>query len=160
MRAALLSLLALLLGANPALAHHAVAHDILLTGAPRIMLSASAPGTAQVHLALRNRSRHEHRVIAAESPVAENARIVGEAPLPAGESTQADGDEGLAVPARGTLHLGPDGPHILLTGVSAALRPGETARVTVRFQDQSVLKLNAEVRRESRDGSPGAGISR
>jgi len=145
-RIALLSLLALLLGASPALAHHAVAHDILLTGAPRILLSASAPDTAQVHLALRNRSRHEHRVTAAESPVAGNARIVREVPSSPGESRHLDGHDGIPVPARGTLHLRPGGPHILLTGVSSALRPGEVVAVTLRFQDQSVLKLAAEVR--------------
>ncbi|TVP89025.1 MAG: copper chaperone PCu(A)C [Thioalkalivibrio sp.] len=146
MRVALLSLLALLLGVSPAAAHHAVAHDILLTGAPRIMLSASTPGTAEVHLALRNRSRHEHALIAAESPVAEDARLVGETPSVASGSTRPAGPDGIPVPARGTLHLGPGGPHILLTGVSSALRPGELVAVTLRFQDQSVLKLTAEVR--------------
>lgn len=138
-------LLAGLLVAGSVEAHHAVAHDMLVTAAPRVSLQPHAADTAKVHLSLRNRSRDDHALIGAESPLAEEAWIITPAPTPAGEPERADPGEGVPVPARGTLHLAPGGTHILLTGLTAQLRPGDAVPVTLRFQDQSVLKLTAEV---------------
>ena len=138
-------LLAGLLGAGSAMAHHAVAHDMLVTSAPRVSVQSHASDTAQVHVSLRNRSRYDHALIGAESSLAEEAWIIAGTPTPAGEPERADPLKGLTVPARGTLRLAPGGPHILLIGVTAQLRPGDVVPVTLRFQDQSVLKLTAEV---------------
>ena len=138
-------LLTVLLGASTAGAHHAVAHDMLVTATPRIWLDPSAADTAQVHLALRNRSRHDHRLIAVESPVATQARIALATPGAVGEAPGAKSAQGFPIPARGTVQFTPGGPHVLLTGLTTVLRPGDAVPVTLRFQDQSVLKLTAEV---------------
>jgi copper(I)-binding protein len=140
-----LLLLTALMGAGSVLAHHAVAHDILVIAAPRILLHPTAGDTVQVHLSLRNRSRHDHALIGAESPVAGEARIIAGTSSPSSGSGGVESQGGISVPARGTLHLVPGGPHILLTNVTADLRPGHAVAVTLRFQDQSALKLIAEV---------------
>ena len=138
-------LLTVLLGSSTGGAHHAVAHDMLVTATPRVWLDPNAADTARVHLALRNRSRHDHTLIAVESPVAAQAQIAPATPDAAGESPGAKSAQGIPIPARGTLQLTPGGPHILLTGLTTVLRPGDAVPVTLRFQDQSVLKLTAEV---------------
>lgn len=118
---------------------------MLVTSAPRVSLHPVAADTAQVHLSLRNRSRHDHALIGVKSSLADEAWIITGTPTLAGGPKRAHPHEGLPVPARATLHLAPGGPHILLTGVTTVLRPGDAVPFTLRFQDQSVLKLTAEV---------------
>jgi copper(I)-binding protein len=58
------------------------------------------------------------------------------------------GDEGpvIALPARAAIHLAPDTSHIQLHGIQAELVPGTSIPLILRFQDDSVLRLQAEVR--------------
>ncbi len=42
--------------------------------------------------------------------------------------------EGLAIPARSSVALAPNGAHLMLTGLAAPLRPGDKRNATLRFE--------------------------
>lgn len=53
---------------------------------------------------------------------------------------------GLEIPAGGSLELGPGGNHIMITGLSAPLRPGDTLQLTLRFEQSGERMVEAKVR--------------
>ena len=129
--------------ANPSMAHHAVAHEMLVIQAPWVNVDPLAPDSAHAFVSLRNRSRHDHALIGAESPAAARVElhVIPKAALD-------PGDEGpvIPLPARAAIHLGPDTSHIQLHGIQPELFPGTSIPLILRFQDDSVLRLQAEVR--------------
>jgi periplasmic copper chaperone A len=129
--------------ANPSLAHHAVAHEMLVIQAPWVYADPLVPGGARAFVSLRNRSRHDHALIGAESAAAARVEL-----HVAPQGALAFGDEGpaIALPARAEIHLGPDTSHIHLHGIQAELVPGTSIPLILHFQDYSVLRLQAEVR--------------
>jgi copper(I)-binding protein len=129
--------------ANPSMAHHAVAHEMLVIQAPWVHVDRLAPDGARAFVSLRNRSRHDHALIGAESPAAARVELHV---IP--NAAHAPGDEGpvIPLPARAAIHLGPDTSHIQLYGIQPELVPGTSIPLILRFQDDSVLRLQAEVR--------------
>lgn len=141
--AAITLLVAAVAWARPSMAHHAVSHEILVIQAPWVHADPLVPDDARAFVSLRNRSRHDHALIGAESPAAARVELhvlPNTAPDP--------GDEGpvIPLPARAAVHLGPDTSHILLHGIQRELVTGTSIPLLLRFQDDSVLRLQAEVR--------------
>ena len=136
-------LVAAVVWANPSVAHHAVSHEILVIQAPWVYTDPLAPDSARAFLSLRNRSRHDHELIGAESPAATRVEL-----HVAPEATLDLGDESpvIPLPARAAIHLGPGTSHIQLHGIRTELFPGTSVPLILRFQDDSVLRLQAEVR--------------
>jgi periplasmic copper chaperone A len=136
-------LVAAVVWAHPSMAHHAVAHEMLVIQAPWVYADPLAPDSARAFVSLRNRSRHDHALIRADSPAAARVElhVTSKAALDLG-------DEGpvIALPARAAIHLAPDTSHIQLHGIQAELVPGTSIPLILRFQDDSVLRLQAEVR--------------
>jgi periplasmic copper chaperone A len=129
--------------AHPSMAHHAVAHEMLVIQAPWVHADPLVPYGARAFVSLRNRSRHDHALIGAESPAAARVEL-----HVTPQAALAPGNEGpvIALPARAAIHLGPDTSHIQLHGIQAELVPGTSIPLILRFQDDSVLRLQAEVR--------------
>lgn len=136
-------LVAAVIWANPSMAHHAVSHEMLVIQAPWVYADPLAPDSARAFLSLRNRSRHDHALLGAESPAATRVEL-----HIAPEAALGLGDEGpvIPLPARAAIHLGPDTSHIRLHGIQTELVPGTSVPLILRFQDDSVLRLQAEVR--------------
>lgn len=130
-------------GSIPTLAHHAVAHDLLVSKAPWVVLNPLEPTTAHAYLSLRNRSRHDHKLIRATSPVAGTAtlHVSGDSPTALQDTTTS-----IALQARSNTDFTPTGPHVTLHGVQTRLEPGNRLPLHLYFQDESVLRLEAEVR--------------
>lgn len=129
--------------ANPAMAHHAVSHEMLVIQAPWVHADPLVPDGARAFVSLRNRSRHDHALIGAESPAAARVelRVIPDAAL-----DPADEGPVIPLPARAAIHLGPAKSHIYLHGIQPELVPGTSIPLILRFQDDSVLRLQAEVR--------------
>ncbi len=53
---------------------------------------------------------------------------------------------GLEIPAGGALELVPGGNHIMITGLDAPLRPGDSLELTLRFEQSDERMVEAEVR--------------
>jgi periplasmic copper chaperone A len=137
--------------ANPSMAHHAVAHEMLVIQAPWVYVDPLEPDGARAFVSLRNRSRHDHALIGAESPAAARVEL-----HVTPTAALASGDEGpvMALPARAAIHLGPGSSYIRLHGIQAELVAGTSIPLILRFQDDSVLRLQAEVRMARSRESP------
>ena len=136
-------LVATVVWTNPSMAHHAVSHDMLVILAPWAYADPLAPDSARAFISLRNRSRHDHALISAESPAAARVEL-HVTPM----TTLDPGNEGpvIALPARAAIHLTPDASHIRLHGIQTEPVPGTSIPLILRFQDDSVLRLQVEVR--------------
>ncbi len=53
--------------------------------------------------------------------------------------------DGLDVPARGEVSFAPGGNHVMLFGVSPQVKPGQTMRLSIRFEKGQPLTLDAKV---------------
>lgn len=131
-------------GSAPALAHHAVAHDLLVTKAPWVVVDLLDSTTARAYFSLRNRSRHEHRLIRATSPVATTTTLNASPRTNSAESNNAQTT--ISLPARSNTDFTPAGAYIKLKGIHPGLEPGDRLQLNLHFQDESVLRLEAAVR--------------
>ena len=55
-------------------------------------------------------------------------------------------ESGLAIPAGSTIDLKPGGTHVMITGLGAQLRPGETLKLTLRFEKSGERPVTVNVR--------------
>ena len=131
-------------GSAPALAHHAVAHDLLVSKAPWVVVDLLDSTTARAYFSLHNRSRHEHRLVRAASPVATTTTLNAS---PRANSTESHNAlTTISLPARSNTEFTPAGAYIKLNGVHPGLEPGDRLQLNLYFQDESVLRLEAAVR--------------
>ena len=131
-------------GSAPALAHHAVAHDLLVSKAPWVVVDLLDSTTARAYISLHNRSRHEHRLVRAASPVATTTTVHESSGT---SSTSSYGTRTtVPLPARSNTDFTPAGAYINLKGVHPGLQPGDRLQLNLYFQDESVLRLEAAVR--------------
>lgn len=57
--------------------------------------------------------------------------------------------EQIGVPAHGAVTLAPGGLHLMLFGVKAALKPGDSIDFTLHFRRGGEVKIKAEIRQDS-----------
>ncbi|HKR75926.1 MAG TPA: copper chaperone PCu(A)C [Rhodanobacter sp.] len=139
-RYALPLLLAGLLGAGPA--HAATAPHVTASHAWIRVLPGALPAGAYV--VLRNDGDQPVSLTGASSPA------YGEAMLH--ESSRAGGMsrmvmvDALAIPAHGTQALASGGYHLMLMDAKQPVQPGDTVRVTLKFNDGSTLPVNFTAR--------------
>ena len=131
-------------GSAPALAHHAVAHDLLVSEAPWIVVNPLKPTTAHAYLSLRNRSRHDHKLVRATSPVAGTTTLHESIDSPtAPQRTMTP----IALPACSNTAFTPTGgPHVTLHGLHTRVETGTRLPLDLYFQDDSILRLEAKAR--------------
>lgn len=113
--------------------------------APAIDLAQARAGervgtTAAVYVDLRN-DGGDDTLTGAASPVATGATLHEVDP----SGLMIDG-AGIPVPGGVTTSLEPGGSHIMLTGVSADLRPGTSVPVTLTFERSAQRTVDAVVR--------------
>jgi copper(I)-binding protein len=95
---------------------------------------ATAPGQygAAVYLTVVNRGGGADRLIEVSVSRAGHAMLHGSS-MEGGVMRMRHLPDGLAIPPSSTVELAPNGPHIMLAGLGAPLRPGERFPVTLRF---------------------------
>jgi len=108
-------------------------------GTPDIQISdawaretvAGQTGTA-AYLTITNRGTADDRLmgISATSPI---AATIHETITSNGISSMRPVDDGLQIPAGGSASLRPGGTHVMVSGLMAALREGDTLKLTLRF---------------------------
>lgn len=89
--------------------------------------------TAGGYLMIENSGEGSDRLVAAASPVA-NRTEIHEMSMSQGIMTMRRLEDGLDIPAGGTITLAPGGAHIMLMGLKEALVAGETVPVTLEFE--------------------------
>jgi periplasmic copper chaperone A len=119
---------------------HAEPAPMVTVSDPRVIAMS---GSAAAYFTLAN-SGGDDRLMAVE------AEGVGRASLH--ETRFEDGimrmrrlDSGIAIPNRGRVMLTPGGRHIMIEGIAAPLAPGSHIRLTLRFERQGEVAVNAPV---------------
>ena len=154
--AALLSTSCVALGQQSGPVNDARVGDMTITGvwvAAAPMAPAAKPGmmpakgggaTSAAYLVLANRGKTADKLVQAQSDVADAVEI---------HTTEKQGDvmtmrpvDGVDVPAGGQAKLEPGGFHIMLIGLKRDLNAGDTAPLTLRFQQAGQVTLQAPIR--------------
>jgi hypothetical protein len=142
-RFAVLSVLALCLPvpSPPAQAEEVRAGDIVVA---EVWGRASVgSGAGALYLTLRNEGDAADRLVGAETPVAGRAEL---------HVHSMDGDvarmrpaEGVDLPPGATVVLAPGGTHIMLMGLAAPLKAGDSVPVTLRFAAAGTVEATAAI---------------
>lgn len=105
---------------------------------------ATPPGASvgAVYVTIENRGGAADRIVSISSPAASSA-MVHETVEENGVSTMREADVGIE--AGGELRMKPGGAHIMLMGLNAPLKEGETVSVTLVFEKVGTLIVEARV---------------
>lgn len=106
-----------------------------------IVAPAAGAVTASAYLEIQNPTMYDVYIVSASADAA-GAVELRESSAP-GESKVA---KELTVPAFGTMELKPDGPHLVLKGLTRALKKGETVGLTLQTDGGITLKVPAVIR--------------
>lgn len=101
-------------------------------------------GTSAAYLTLRNNGEEADRLINVHSEAAEFVEL--HASQTTEGVTSMEKVDGVEIPAQGTVVLEPGGMHIMLIGLKKDLKPGDTIRLTLEFEQSSPIEVQAEVR--------------
>ena len=147
-----LILAAPLLLALPAAAQEVRAGDLVITqGWSR---AAGAGGTGAGYLSISNRGTTAARLLSASSPAARAAELHPH--MREGDVMRMRPMPAIDIPPGGTVTLQPGGQHLMLLGLSAPLRQGETVPVTLRFERAGEVRVNLAIQAAGARG-PGHG---
>ena len=147
-----LILAAPLLLALPAAAQEVRAGDLVITqGWSR---AAGAGGTGAGYLSISNRGTTADRLLSASSPAARAAELHPH--MREGDVMRMRPMPAIDIPPGGTVTLQPGGQHLMLLGLSAPLRQGETVPVTLRFERAGEVRVNLAIQAAGARG-PGHG---
>jgi copper(I)-binding protein len=121
------------------------------SGAPNIQIKdawaratvAGQSGTA-AYMIIENHGSGEDRLVEVTGPPPIVASI-HETTTSGGVSSMRELADGLAIPVRGTATLKPGGTHVMLSGLTAPLRPGETMRLELRFERSGRKNVDVKI---------------
>ena len=132
---------ALLVAAGPS---HARSADAGLSVHDAWSRPAAAGTTGAGFMTIDNRGRRAEALVRVESPLARQVEIH--------RSTMSGGVMSMSpmgrldVPAGGSATLAPGGSHLMLMGLSKAVRPGDHIPATLTFASGTTLSVDFEVR--------------
>jgi copper(I)-binding protein len=125
------------------LAKPVLAGDIMVMNAAAPESLTPAANTAAVYLSIMNHGADDDALVSATTPAAEQATI---------HETTMENDvmkmsevERLAIPAGSTVDLKPAATHLMLTGLRAPLKEGETVALTLTFEKSGEVKIDVPV---------------
>lgn len=100
--------------------------------------------TGGAFMSIVNNTNQPDRLISAQCPVAKVVELH--------ETVNVDGvmsmqprPAGFELPARSTLELKPGGKHVMLMGLTAPLKAGDTVEVTLNFEKAGAVKVQVPV---------------
>lgn len=93
---------------------------------------------------LHNNSNHGMTLVGAESPACGMAMLHKSETM--GGMAHMSDEGAIEVPAKGTLSFAPGGYHVMCMSPSAAVKPGGTVSMTLRFSDGTRLTAPFAVR--------------
>jgi copper(I)-binding protein len=104
--------------------------------------------SAALYLVIDNSGEVDDVLVGASSPDAATVAPMGA--MAPGSTSPADGAgvvgaDATAIPAGGSLGLGPGGAHLMVEGLRAPLEPGDTLRLRLEFEHAPAVDLDAEV---------------
>ena len=136
-----LILAAPLLLALPAAAQELRAGDLAIAQA--WSRAAGQGGTGAGFLAISNRGTVADRLVGASSPAARTTEL--HTHLREGEVMRMRPVPAIEIPAGGTVTLQPGGLHLMLIGLGAPLKQGETVPVMLRFERAGEVRVDLRI---------------
>ena len=103
---------------------------------------------AAAYLTISNRGGGEDRLVDVSIPRAGMAMLHGST-MNAGVMRMRALSDGLRIPAHTKVALAPNGAHIMLSGLTAPLRPGEQFPATLRFAKSGTRQATIKVEQAS-----------
>lgn len=85
------------------------------------------------------------RLLAVESPTAGSTELHESMKMGPGGMTGMQRLDGLDVPANGTVTFAPNGNHVMMFGLGATLKAGDTIPLSVHFEKGQPLAIEAKV---------------
>ena len=102
-----------------------------------------------IYLNIVNRGGSDDRLVEVSVPRARQATLHSST-MDGGVMRMRGLADGLAIPAGETVRLGPNGTHIMLSGLTTPLRPGEQFPTTLRFAKAGTKEVTIRVAEASR----------
>ena len=117
--------------------------DIKVEGAWARETIAGQTGTA-AYMTIANSGQGEDRLlsVSAEPPV---SAMVHQTTNEGGVSRMRPFEDGLPIAARKSVTLQPGGAHVMVMGVTAPLKPGDTLKLKLRFERSGEKSVDAPV---------------
>ncbi len=135
--------IALTLGAVIASVTGASASDLMANGAFARASASPAAKSAAAYVTLMNHGAQADRLIAVSTPAAASAAV---------HTTRMDGDVmkmeeagPVELPPMGMVEMKPGGMHIMLMGLKAPLKKGDTLELTLTFEKAGDMKVQVPV---------------
>ena len=100
-------------------------------------------GNGGAFLTLRNTGTAPDRLLSASSPLARTTEI--HETVREGEVMRMRPVSAIAIPAGGSVTLRPGGAHVMLVGLSGALRAGTTVPLTLTFERAGTVEVQVAV---------------
>jgi len=101
--------------------------------------------TAAVYFTVVNRGGEADRIVSASSPAADRADMHTD--IHDGDIMRMRRVVGVDVPAGGRAQFSPNGSHVMLTGLKAPLKAGDTVPLTLHFERAGDITVTVTVRK-------------
>lgn len=125
------------------------APDIQISGAWARETVAGQTSTA-AYMTLANKGKGEDRLVSVAAP-APAAAMVHSTSNEGGVSRMRHIEDGLELPAGAVVQLAPGGTHVMVTGLPAPLKAGDTLKLTLRFDRSGERSLDVPVKSATGD---------
>ena len=149
MKSLALSFAALLPLAAPAYAHDHRAHHAADHGVAIIQGWARETAPGQVNgggfLTITNNATQADRLVSATSPASATVQLHTMS-MDGGIMRMRELPQGIPVPTKGVVELKPGGMHIMFIGLKAPFKPGQTVKLTLRFEKAGAVDVSLPVR--------------
>jgi periplasmic copper chaperone A len=134
---------ALTIGAILALAPGVMASDVMVMGAFARASAVSTATSGVVYMTLTNHGAVADRLMAISTPAAGMA-MLHESGQEGGVASMKEMSS-LEIPAGGSLEMKPGGLHIMLMGLNAPLKKGDTLKLTLTFEHAGQVAVDAKI---------------
>jgi len=111
---------------------------------PWVRPSIGSAANSAAYMKLENSGDTPDRLLAVKSDAAVNV-MLHESRMEMGVMKMVHLPNGIEIPAHGTAELKPLGLHVMLMGLKQPLKAGETLPLTLDFEKQGEVSINAKV---------------
>ena len=122
----------------------AFASDIMVMNATARASLTPVAKTGAVYLSVMNHGATDDKLLSITTPVAASA-LVHETTMDGDVMKMREVEGGLVVAAGATVDMKPGGTHVMLVGLKAPLKKGETVALELTFEKAGVVKVDAPV---------------
>lgn len=119
--------------------------------------SAGRAGTGAVFMEIRNSGDTRDRLVAASTPVAANVELHNH--IREGDVMKMRPVEAVEIPAHGSATLKPGSYHVMLFGLHAPLKRGESFPVSLTFERSGTVQVEVSIQAAGAMGGPSGNMS-